>query len=70
MKKRIESERFYRTAELTRVSSADTRTVELSWASTKPYERWFGWETLSMDPKHVRLDRIKTRLETFLDIIA
>jgi len=37
----------------------ETRTVELSFSSEEPYERFFGTEILDHDPKSVRMDRLK-----------
>ncbi len=36
----------------------DTRTVELSFSSEEPYERWFGMEILSHEPGAVDLSRL------------
>lgn len=38
----------------------DSRTVELSFSSEAPVERWFGTEILDHSPGSIRLDRIKT----------
>ena len=51
---------LYRSAEVIRVSPKAERTVELSFASESPIERLFGYETLSMKPDAVRLDRLRT----------
>lgn len=37
----------------------DARTVELSFSSEVPVERYFGWEILDHSPQSVRLDRLK-----------
>lgn len=41
-----------------RVISADDRTVELSFSSEAPVERWFGEEVLSHDAGAIRMDRL------------
>ncbi len=38
--------------------NADTRTVDLSFSSETPYERFFGVEVLDHDPKSIRLGRL------------
>jgi HK97 family phage major capsid protein len=38
--------------------NAEARTIDISFASEDPYERWFGTEVLSMDEKHVDMSRI------------
>ena len=39
--------------------NAEARTVELSFSSEEPYERWFGTEILDHAPSSVRLGRLK-----------
>ena len=46
-----------RTAEIVSINE-ETRTVELAFSSEAPVVRWWGEETLSHDPAHVRLDRL------------
>lgn len=38
----------------------DSRTVELSFSSETPYERWWGVEILDHQKKSIRLDRLKS----------
>lgn len=38
--------------------NADARTVELSWASETPYQRWWGVEVLDCSAQAVRLGRL------------
>ena len=38
----------------------EERSVELAWASEKPYVRWFGPEILQCDEDSVRLSRLET----------
>lgn len=42
------------------INEAD-RSVELSFSSEEPYERWFGTEILDHAPKSVRLGRLRNR---------
>jgi len=50
-----------RTVQINRANiDEDTRTVQLSFSSEAPVERWFGNEILDHDPKSVRMDRIKS----------
>jgi len=50
---------LYRAASFDRETlKTDDRTVELSFSSEEPYERYFGWETLDHSPKSVRLARL------------
>lgn len=48
---------FHRAAEVINIDEA-TRTVELAFSSEAPVQRWWGEETLSHDPAHVRLGRL------------
>lgn len=51
----------YRSAEIeTRAIDGDKRTVELSFSSEEPYDRWFGTEILDHNPASVRLGRLKS----------
>src|SRR4051812_561686 len=54
-----EQPEFHRTAILTReaINVAD-RTVELSFSSEEPYDRWWGREVLSHERGAVRLGRL------------
>ena len=47
----------HRAAEIVKVDEAE-RTVELAFSSETPVNRWWGEETLSHDPAHVRLGRL------------
>lgn len=48
-----------RTVTMTREAiNVEARTVELSFASEEPYQRWWGTEILSMDRSAVRLGRL------------
>ena len=42
-----------------RLNSKDDRTVDLSFSSEAPYERWFGIEVLDHSPESVRMDWFK-----------
>lgn len=46
------------TIDATRAIDADKRTVELSFSSETPYERWFGFEILGHKKSEVKLDRL------------
>ena len=45
----------------------DNRTVELSFSSDAPVERWFGNEILSHDPKSVDLGRLNDGAPLLMD---
>ena len=48
-----------RTVSMTREAiNVEARTVELSFASEEPYQRWWGIEVLSLDRSAVRLGRL------------
>jgi len=52
---------FYRSFELDRAAAnQDARTVELSFSSETPVERYFGSEVLDHSPASVRLDRLNS----------
>ncbi|MBU2701680.1 HK97 family phage prohead protease [Sporomusaceae bacterium BoRhaA] len=51
--------RMFRELMLDRAQMKDDRTVELSFSSEAPYERWFGNEILSHDPGAVDLSRLQ-----------
>jgi HK97 family phage major capsid protein len=52
---------FQRSATITREAvSADARTVELSFSSEEPYDRYWGREVLSHDRSAVRLGRLNS----------
>lgn len=52
------SEKFYRTFDITKVD-VESRTVELSFSSEDPYERWWGVEILSHAAGAIDLTRLK-----------
>jgi HK97 family phage major capsid protein len=57
---RIQLGVMYRSAEISREAvDEEKRTVELSFSSEEPVERWFGLEILDHSPKSVRLGRLK-----------
>lgn len=57
----IKSGTLYRGVQITREAiDADARTVELSFSSESPVERWFGTEILDHSPSSVRLGRLKS----------
>jgi HK97 family phage major capsid protein len=47
--------------------NVDARTVELAFASELPYERWWGVEILDLQPKSVRMDRLKNNAALLLN---
>lgn len=60
MARTIKTPLFHRTFELDRKAiDAEARTVELSFSSETPVERWFGFEILDHDSKSVDLRRLK-----------
>lgn len=60
MKRKIKTGTLYRTIELDRERmDRDNRTIELSFSSETPVERYFGNEILDHGAKSVRLDRMK-----------
>lgn len=58
IQQRQDGKPLHRAAEVVRVDE-ENRTVELAFSSEAPVERWWGEETLSHDPTHVRMDRLK-----------
>ena len=59
----------YRTAEVTRMddSEAEKPTIELSFSSETPVERWFGSEILDHSAKSVKLERLNNKAPFLLD---
>lgn len=57
---------YLREAQITEVKLNDDRTVELTFSSEAPYERWFGPEILCHDEECVNLDRFNDGLGTLL----
>lgn len=58
--------KYAREAQITNIEANDDRTVELSFSSEEPYERWFGTEILCHDEGCVNLDRFNNGLGTLL----
>ena len=58
-KEKIEAGIFHRTAQVESTNEED-RTIEFSFSSEEPVERWFGDEILDHDPKSVRMDWLKS----------
>lgn len=59
-KREIKAGILYRTFEIDRAQLVDDkRTVELSFSSELPVERWFGYEILDHNPSSVDLSRLK-----------
>lgn len=56
-----------RGATVERVIDVEQRTVEISFSSEQPVERWFGLEILDHSPDAVRLDRIRQAGAAYLD---
>lgn len=55
--KTIKTKTLRRTVDIQkRVVDEDRRSIELSFSSEEPYQRWFGDEVLDHDPQSVRLD--------------
>lgn len=48
---------IHRAAEVVSIDE-EARTVELAFSSETPVERWWGEETLSHDPSHIRMGRL------------
>jgi HK97 family phage major capsid protein len=64
----LRSEPLYRTFDLDRASiNEEERTVELSFSSEEPVERWFGTEILDHSSGSVRLDRLTSSGPLLLD---
>lgn len=62
MAKTIKTPLLHRTIELDRGAINDAaRTIELSFSSENPVERWFGYEILDHNPKSVDLGRLNNR---------
>jgi len=58
-KSKIKIGRQYREAQFdTSTINVEARTVELSFSSEEPYERYFGWEILGHQPEECRLARM------------
>ena len=51
--------RMFREVTLDRAKMKDDRTIELSFSSETPYNRWFGPEILSHDPDSMDLSRLQ-----------
>jgi HK97 family phage major capsid protein len=61
VKKEYQGETFYREASIDHRSvDEDKRTVQLSFSSEEPVQRYFGIEVLSHDPAHVDLSRFNS----------
>lgn len=58
--------KYAREAQITNIEANDDRTVELSFSSEEPYERWFGTEILCHDDGCINLDRFNSGLGTVL----
>ena len=58
--------KYAREAQITNIEANDDRTVELSFSSEEPYERWFGTEILCHDDGCINLDRFNNGLGTVL----
>lgn len=56
-KRDINTEMFERSYKVREIDE-EKRTVEISFSSEEPYERWFGTEVLDHAPQSVRLDRL------------
>ncbi len=57
--KKIKTGNLTRVIELDRAAlNEDRRTVEMSFSSEEPVERWFGDEVLSHSPESVRMSRL------------
>lgn len=54
--------KYAREAQITNIEANDDRTVELSFSSEEPYERWFGTEILCHDDGCINLDRFNNGL--------
>ena len=57
-KDKIKSGPLFRAFEVDRAAMKDDRTIELSFSSEEPVERWFGTETLDHNPSSVDLSRL------------
>jgi HK97 family phage major capsid protein len=61
LKQAIKAEPLCRSAFVERAPSTDDdRTVDLSFSSEEPYQRWFGWEILDHAPQSVNMKRLNT----------
>ncbi len=57
--RKIKAKPLFRAAEFERATAdSEARTVELSFSSEEPVERWFGTEILDHSPSSVRLGRL------------
>ncbi len=68
MDKTIKTGRLYRTLPLDRAAvNEKTRTVELSFSSETPIDRWFGKEILDHSPGAVRMERLNAGAPVMVD---
>lgn len=68
MTESIKTGKLFRSFGLDRSTiNEERRTIELSFSSEAPVDRWFGTEVLDHSPGSVRLDRIKTGGPLLLD---
>lgn len=58
---------LYRNATIENNVDVESRTVEVSFSSEQPYQRWFGGEILDHSKGAVRLDRIRQAGAVLLD---
>ncbi len=57
--KNVKLKTLFRSATFDRESAnREARTIELSFSSEEPYERYFGWEVLGHKPEECRLGRL------------
>jgi HK97 family phage major capsid protein len=57
--KKMKVNKMYRSAQFDQATiDQEARTVELSFSSEEPYERYFGWEILGHSANECRLDRL------------
>lgn len=62
---------LFRSEAITREAvNQEARTVELSFSSEEPIERWFGHEILDHTPSAVRMDRLRTGAPLLLDHVT
>ena len=65
---KVMNEKYFRSLVIRRDAiNTDDRTVELSFSSEEPYERWFGWEILGHKKGEVDLSWINGGTAPFLD---
>lgn len=68
MEKQIQSKPLYRSIEITREQvDAEKRTIELSFSSEEPVERYFGFEILDHSDSAVRFDRLNNKAPFLLN---